>query len=141
MYEFLTSGVASLIQSSTTYPVSNFLVKALVLLLIFFKCKMLNKFCSDQKNDSVLSDLLRGLTIKDEQNISSEFFAHYQHSLIDILKMIIDNMNNKFNTPLTEWIFVIPLYHFLIKKCEPFAQLQWIEWDYNDNLARQVYLC
>ena len=111
-----------------TYPKSCFLVNDLVLLMIFYKCEMLSKFSSDTANHYTIRSLLQNLAIKNEsscQIVSSAFLTHYEESFGVILDILIDNAV-KFNPPITEWIFAVPLLHFVTKRCVPHQQLKGI---------------
>ena len=140
MYELLTSAVSSLINTITVHPGSNFLLKIIVLLMIVFKCKMLSKFSSDITNRFTISFLLQNLIVKDDSTfriISTEFFVHYQTSILELLDILIVNAVGKFQPPIGEWIYAVPLLHFVMKKCKPFEQLQGTTWDY-DYMTKQV---
>ena len=119
-----------------TYPKITFLLKIIVLLMIIFKCKMLNRFI--QANRSTISYLLKNLAVKDESSlniIGTGFFVHYQKSITDILELLIGSCV-KLKQPMAEWIFAVPLLHFVTKRCQPYEQLEGITWD--DNLIRRV---
>ena len=132
MYEFLTSTIANLMTTIKTNPGFTFVMKILVLLIIFFKCEMLNRF--SQANHSAISYLLKNLAVKDEsslQIISTGFFVHYQKSIQRVLEALISN-SVKFKQPVIEWMFAIPLLHFVVKKCKPYEQLEGMTWDHDD---------
>ena len=134
MYEFLTSMAASLVKTMLTHTSSCFLAKILVLLMIFYKCEMLTRFSSSKTHCYTISNLLQNLAIKDElscQIVSADFVIHYAKSIGEILDTLIGNAI-KFNPSITEWIFAVPLLHFVMKNCKPYEQLEGISWDYND---------
>ena len=134
MYEFLTSTAASLANTIIDHPGSSFLVKSLVLLMIFYKCEMISKFVSGKNISSILGVLLKSLAVKDEstcQVISCDFVVHYTKSIVEILGKLISGAI-KCIPPITEWIFAVPLLHFVQGNCKPYAQLEGISWDYND---------
>ena len=141
MYEFLTSRATSLVTTMANYPRFCGLVKVLVLLIIFYKCELLNKFSSVKQNRFNIVKLLQNLAVKDQpsyQLISTNFLSHYHKSVEDILKILIGNAV-KFSPPIIEWIFAVPLLHFVHKKCRPFEQLEGTSIDFDDS-ARQVYI-
>ena len=141
MYEFLTSSASSLVKTMATHPRFCGLVKVLVLLMIFYKCEMLNKFSSTKSNCYNISNLLKNLAVRDEssyQLINTNLLDHYHKSIMDILEKLIYNAA-KSNPPIIEWIFAVPLLHFMLKKCKPFEQLDGTSVDY-DHLTKQVYI-
>lgn len=141
MYEFLTSSATSLVTAMATYPRFCGLVKVLVLLVIFYKCELLNKFSCVKQNRFNIVKLLQNLAVKDQpsyQLISTNFLSHYHKSVEDVLKILIGNAV-KFSPPIIEWIFAVPLLHFVQKKCRPFEQLEGTSIDFDDS-ARQVYI-
>ena len=140
MYKFLISTAESLNETINVNPMSCFLPKVLVLLVIFYKCDMLAGFSSNKSNRSIISYLLRNLAIKDQssyQIIDAKFFIHYQKSFKEILATIIERAA-KFNPPIAEWIFAVPLFHFMMRKCIPYEQLGGLSEDFDDCLTRQV---
>ena len=131
MYDFLTSGAVLLVDTIIANPSICFLVKILVLLMIFYKCDMLHRFSSNATNRAVLSSLFRNLAIKDDlscQVVSSNFVISYQKSISEVLDMLIGNAVN-LTPPITEWIFSVPLLHFVMKNCAPNEQAEEITWD------------
>ena len=135
MYEFLTSTAALLVKTIFDHPGSSFLVKSLVLLIIFYKCEMIAKFLSSKNISSILGVFLKSLAIKDKstcQVISSNFVVHYTKSIGEIIGKLITSAS-KYNPPIAEWIFAVPLLHFVKENCKPYAQLEGIGWDYNDT--------
>ena len=135
MYEFLTSMAASLVKTILAHSSDCFLAKILVLLMIFYQCEMLTRFSSSKAHWSILCSFLRNLAIQDEpscQILSADFVIHYAKSIGDILNKLIGNAI-KFSPPITEWIFAVPLLHFVMKNCKPYEQLEGISWDYNDS--------
>ena len=135
MYEFLTSMTASLVKTMATHSSSCFLAKILVLLMSFYKCGMLVRFSSSRTHRYTISSLLQNLAIKDEvscQIVSADFVIHYAKSIEEILEALIGSAI-KFNPPITEWIFAVPLLHFVMKNCKPYAHLEGISWDCNDS--------
>ena len=135
MYEFLTSVAMLLVKTIITHPDSCFLAKILVLLMSFYKCLMLDRFSSSEACCDTISSLLQNLAIKDEsscQIVSADFVILYAQSIGEILDTLIGNAI-KFSPPITEWIFAVPLLHFVMKNCKPYEQLEGISWDYNDS--------
>ena len=134
MYEFLIS-MASLLVKTHCHPSSCFLAKILVLLMSFYKCGMLARFSSNRTHWYTISSLLRNLAIKDQsscQIVSADFVIHYAKSIGEILEALIGSAI-RFSPPITEWIFAVPLLHFVMKNCKPYEQLESISWDYNDS--------
>ena len=134
MYEFLMSMAGSLVETIYAHPSSCFLAKILVLLMIFYKCEMLTRFSSSKAYFHTQCSLLRNLAIQDEsscQVLSADFVIHYAKSIGELVEMLIGNAI-KSNPPITEWIFAVPLLHFVMKNCKPYEQLERISWDYND---------
>ena len=141
MYEFLTSSASSLVKTMASHPRFSGLVKVLVLLMLFYKCEMLDKFSSSKLNHYNLRNLLQNLAVRDEstyQLISTKFLDHYHKSVKEMLDKLIGNAV-KFKPPIAEWIFAVPLLHFVLKKCKPFEQLEGTSMDY-DDLTKQVYI-
>ena len=134
MYELLTSVATSLVKTMIAYPTSSYLVKVLVLLMIFYKCEMLDGFSTNKSNRATISYLLRYLAIKDDQVVKANFFIHYHVSFEKILNMLIPNAALKFNPPIIEWIFAVPLLHLTVKKCKPFDQLEGLSWELNESI-------
>ena len=130
MYELLTSVVESLINTITTHPGSTFLLKIIVLLVIFNECKILAKFSSHEANRLTISLLLKNLVDKESsfRIISTDFFVHYQNSILELLDTLITSAV-ELKPPIAEWIYAVPLLHFVMKKCKPFEQLQGTTWD------------
>ena len=130
MYELLTSVVESLNNTITTHSGSTFLLKIIVLLVIFNECKILAKFSSHEANRLTISILLKNLVDKESsfRIISTDFFVHYQNSILEVLDTLITSAV-EFKPPIAEWIYAVPLLHFVMKKCKPFEQLQGTTWD------------
>ena len=129
------SMAASLIKTMLIHPKSCFLAKILVLLMSFYKCGMLDRFSSNKTHWYTITSLLRNLAIKDAsscQIVSADFVIHYAKCIGEILDTLISNAI-KFNPPITEWIFAVPLLHFVMKNCQPYEHLKGISWDYNDS--------
>ena len=104
---------------------------------------MLADFSSTLNNRATLSSLLYNLAIKDDasyQIINTDIFMHYQKSIGEILDKLISNAVFKFNPSIKEWIFAVPLLHFLMKKCVPFEQLEGISWDDDDCTGYAMYM-
>ena len=132
MYKFLTSVAESLVKKIiAANSDSCFFIKNLVLLLIIYKCEMLADFSSDKTNHSTMQSLLKNLAIKDKsscQILSADFVIHYTNLIVKILDTLIGNAI-KFSPPITEWIFAVPLLHFVMKECEPYRQLKGVSLD------------
>lgn len=135
MYEFLTSTSVSLMSTINASSNLTFLQKVLVLLVIFYKCKMLDHF--SQTNHPAIKCFLKNLGVNDGSCLSTEFFVHYQKSIAEVLRILISN-SVKLKPPTAEWIFAVPLLHFMMNKCKPYEQLKGMTWDH-DNSARRVY--
>ena len=137
MYELLTSIFQSLINTKPTHPESTFLLKIIVLLVIFYECKILAKF-SSEVDRSTMRFLLQNLVDKESSFsiISTDFFVHYQDSVLELLDILITSAV-KYKPPVAEWIFAVPLLHFVMKKCKPYEQLQGTTWDC-DYMTKQV---
>lgn len=130
MEKFLASTASSLAETTTTYPGSSYLVKVLVLLIISYECNMLSAFCVNKANHTTIGTLLQNLAIKDKQFISSNLLIHYQKPIGEILNILIGKVTY-FSPSMTEWIFAVPLLHFVTRKCVPFQQLQKMKWGHN----------
>ena len=120
-----------------------YLLKVLVLLMIIFKCNQLFSFTLDVKNRVLIQHLLRKLAIKDDKScqvVNTKLFATYETALEKTLNTFITNAVSKFVPPITEWIFAVPLLHFMKRKCAPFEQLDMTSWDSMDDhcTIRQV---
>ena len=140
MYQILTFFTTSLLKTMTGNPRAYFLAKLLALLLIFYKCKLLASFCTHKFHRLTICGILKNLAVKDDSTfkiLGSEFFVNYQKSVGDVLTMLITNAV-KCSPPITEWIFAVPMLHFMTKKCKPFEQLVGLSWNYADS-TRQVY--
>ena len=80
------------------------------------------------------------LAVKDECSfkiICSDFFVNYEVSIGVIMDTLITNAV-KCSPPIAEWIFAVPMLHFMTKKCKPYEQLRGLSWNYADS-TRQVY--
>ena len=135
MFEFLTSTAALLVKAITTYPESCFLIKTLVLLIIFYKCEMITKFSLSRPHSVTIGALLRNLAIKDESTcrvLTNDFVIHYAKSIGELLDKLIGGAI-KCTPPVAEWIFAVPLLHFMMKVCKPYEQLQGISLDDNSS--------
>ena len=142
MYQILTFFATSLHKTMTDNPRAYFLVKILALLLIFYKCRLLDSFCSRnlKVHRLTICGILQNLAVKDVSTfkiVESEFFINYQKSIGEVLDKLITNAV-KCSPPIAEWIFAVPMLHFMTKKCKPFEQLVGLSWNYADS-TRQVY--
>ena len=139
MYEFLTSTAALLVKAIIAQPESSFLVKVLVLLMIFYECEMIARFSSSKTHSSTISNLLKNLAIKDEctcEVVAADFVIHYAKPIEEILEKLIGSAV-KCNPSITEWIFAVPLLHFVGKNCKPYERIEGLSWD-NSILTKLV---
>ena len=63
------------------------------------------------------------------ENSVRPLWIHYTNALPNSILTIIKGAIN-FPSALAEWIFAIPLVHFLEEQCKPFDKLHSIEWEY-----------
>ena len=99
---------------------------------------MLPTFSSYECNRHIISILLQNLAIKDSESyqvVRTLFFKTYEKFVEDILNILISNAVTKFVPPMSEWIFAVPLIHFM-KKCVPFDHVQGLTWELVNNLTR-----
>lgn len=144
MYDILIYVAESLIKNIDVITDCQFLMKTFVLLMITFKCKKIISFSSNEKNRHIVSTFLRKLAIKDDSSykvLSTILSTNCEKSFNEILEFLISNAINKFNPPITEWIFAVPLIHFMMKKCNPFDPFQRLSWDLVDNHHKRRQVC
>lgn len=144
MYTIIQRVATSLTNDIFACPDIYSLLKALVLLIIIFKCNQLFSFTSDGNNRDLIKLLLRKLAIKNfasYQRVNAKLLITYQTALEEILTSLITNAVSKFVPPITDWIFAVPLLHFMKEKCVPFDHLEMPSWDSMDDhcTKRQVY--
>ena len=134
MYQLLLTVTQSLCSSITSDPNQAYLIKALIILLIFLKCTLLNRFSADIHNRYLIITLLRNLAIDGStyREACNRLFIHDKESILQVLNIMIVNVT-QFMPPVTEWIFAVPLMHLLSEQCEPFEVLQSISWDFSKS--------
>ena len=134
MYQLLLSVTKSLFINITGDPNQSYLIKVLILLLIYFKCTLLDRFSADISNRDLIITLIRNLAIDDStyREACNRLCIHDKESVLQILDIMIVN-TTKFEPPITEWIFAVPLMHLLSEQCEPFEVLQSISWNFSKS--------
>jgi len=140
MYQYLGFVTRSLVTMITAWPDYSVFIRILILLMIYYKCKLLSDFCNDGANQSLLSSLLQNLVVDKssyEEGVE-KIFKFYRQPIEEILKILFKAaVQNR--TPLKEWIFAVPLMHLLTKQCCPFEDLQSVDsWDFDQKPQRQV---
>lgn len=142
MYKFFLFVANSLLQKIASHSADSGLVKILVLLMIVFKCNMLHRFSSNEDNRFIVKNMLKNLAITNYmsyQIVITTLPISYRPTIKAVLDQVIINAVNKFSPPLTEWIFAVPLVHFVTEKCKPNQRLEGIGWDFDeksDQMAR-----
>ena len=134
MYQLLLTVTKSLHISITKDPKQSCLIKVFTLLMMYFKCMLLDKFSADNSNRDFIVTLFRSLTIDHSsyQKSCDQILNHYQKSVLQILDTMIGNAITKFKQPIAEWIFAVPLIHFLSNQSKPFGVLHLIPWDFSE---------
>ena len=132
MYQLLLTATKSLHTAIKDDPHQSYLIKVLTLLMIYFKCTLLNEFSSDISNRDFIVTLLQNLTINHSSygEACNKLLFYYKDSVLQILDIVIENAI-RFTPLITEWIFAVPLIHLLSEKCKPFEVLPAIHWDVN----------
>ena len=131
MTVWLRCSVDHLLDNSTNLSKNFIIQNILSLLIIFYKLGFLVDFCNNQENTRLVSPLLHCLTVdkllfeNSVRPLWNSFDKLLPYSILTVVKGAVN-----FNPPLPEWIFAIPLVHFLTKLCEPFEILHSIEWDH-----------
>ena len=127
MYLSLRNVSESFVDRIKKQPGSSHFIEVLIVLLTYYKCSILEKFCSDYKNKSLLRFLLRKLAVDESYSEMSNqtFLCHYEKSIGEILKMLV------YKSHVSEWIFAVPLLHLVTKQCEPYARLKGIDWNHD----------
>ena len=135
MYQLLLFVTDSLFTNITSNPNQSYLIKMLTLLLIYFKCTLLDKFSANSGNHGLIITLLRNLAINGSsyQEACYKVFIHDKESVLQALDIMIVNVT-KLTPPVTEWIFAVPLMHLLSELCQPFGVLQSISWDFSKSV-------
>ena len=137
MYQYLGFATHSLVSTINAWPDYSFFIRILILLMIYYKCKMLSKFCNDVANQFLLSGLLQNLAVDKssyEEAVEKIFNAHH-HSIEEILKLLFKGAV-QYRPPLKEWIFAVPLMHLMTKQCHPFEELQIVSWNFDQKTQR-----
>ena len=148
MYDSLLDVTRSLVtERINVNPNATCFIEVLILLMIYYKCSLLTRFCSDKSNQYWLRNLLGHLVIDESyfQEGNQKFLLNYKKSVVDILTIAID----KCSPHISEWIFAVPLMHFITEQCQPYEELESIIWGQDDlrrktrqqqgNTAKQVY--
>ena len=135
MYQLLLVVAKSLHTSITEDPKQPSLITVLTLLMIYYKCMLLEKFSAGGGNHDIIVTLFQSLTIdySSYQEACDKLLIHYKKSVLQILDIMIFNAITKFKQPIAEWIFAVPLIHFLSEQCKPFEVLHTISWDFNKS--------
>ena len=135
MYRLLLTATESLHISITEDPKQPCLIKVLTLLMIYFKCILLDKFSSDSSNHDFIATLFRNLAIDHSsyQEAYDKLLFKYKKSVLQILDIMIVNATTKFEQPVMEWVFAVPLIHLLTEQYNPSEGLQSLSWDFNKS--------
>jgi len=106
-------------------PGASLFIEVLILLMIYYKCNLLKKFCSNNYNHYFLGVLSRHLVIDESysQQANQSFLTNYEKAIADILTIIIKECSPH----ILEWIFVVPLMHFITKQSRPYEILESIQ--------------
>ena len=135
MYQLLLTATKSLHISITEDSKQPCLIKVLTLLIIYFKCILLDKFSSDGSNRDFIATLFRNLAIDhlSYQEAYDKLLFQYKKSVLQILDIMIVNATTKFEQPVMEWVFALPLIHLLTEQYKPSEVLQSLSWDFNKS--------
>ena len=128
METWLILATHSLTNNIKKQPTKCYLNNILCLLIIYFKLEMLNDFCSKSEHTELVTILLRNLAVDSSSVLKSEvlkFKVYDKLSLQSLLNFI--NKAIKFHPFLTEWIFAIPLVHFLMGQHTNLNNVAWNE--------------
>ena len=134
MYQLLVNVTSTLCVNITSNSNQSYLIKVLVLLIIYFNCGLLDRFSSDINNQQFVVTLLQNLSIDSltYQEAYDNILVYYKQHVLQLLDTLLVN-TNKF---VSEWIFVVPIIHLLSEQYKPFDVLQSISWDF----SKSVYL-
>jgi len=131
MYQCLRDVSESFVDRVDKEPMASRFIEALILLVIYHKCSILEMFCSDYyKEKHLLKILLQNLAVdKSYSDINNQkFLCHFEASVGEIVTMLISRSH------VSEWIFAVPLLHLITKQCEPYATLKSIDWSHDAEL-------
>ena len=113
----------------------------LCILIIYYKLGFLVEFCNNKENAYPMRCLLNKMIIDDSlfENSVKPLWNCYANILPNSILTIIKGAIS-FSSPLTEWIFAIPLVHLLKEHCKPFDVLHSIEWEHiGESSHKYVY--
>ena len=135
MYQLLLTVTKSLLISIREDPKQPCLIKVLTLLMIYFKCILLEKFSADSSNCDFIATLFRNLAIDHSsyQEAYDKLLFQYKKSVLQILDIMIVNAATKLEQPVMEWVFAVPLIHLLTEQYKPFEVLHSLSWDFNKS--------
>ena len=137
MYQCLRIVTQSLVTMITAWPDYSVFIRILILLMIYYKCKMLSDFCNDGANQALLSSMLQNLVVdKPSYEEAHEKIFSTHHQSIEAILKILFRTAAQYWAPLKEWIFAVPLIHLLTKQCHPFEELQSDSWDLDQKTKR-----
>ena len=137
MYQCLRIVTQSLVTMITAWPDYSVFIRILILLMIYHKCKMLYDFCKDVANRALLSSMLQNLAVdKSSYEEAREKIFSTHHKSIEAILQILFSTASQRRIPIKEWIFAVPLIHFLTNQCHPFEELQSINREFDHKPQR-----
>lgn len=126
--------------NSLTVNINNQLTKCyikniLCLLIIFCKLNMLNELCKLQETGILLQNLAVSSSSVLETEVKVFQLTYGKWFLESIVKYI--NVIINFQPSLTEWIFAVPIVHYLMGQN---SKLNSVEWDTDPSQFKYVYM-
>ena len=130
-----------LLDNFTNISKNSIVKNVLCVLIIYTKLGFLVEFCYNKENAYPMRCLLYNM-ISDELSFENNVkpLLNYYASLLPNSIITIVKGAISFPSPLTEWIFAIPLVHLLIEQCKPFEVLNSIEWEHIGKSTHR-YVC
>lgn len=113
MFDYLKDVTFAFVKRIKNNPHQNHSLEVLNLFLIYSKCNLLDSLCANTGHHC-LCVLLRSLCF-DELSfkaVNSEILSHYKKDVANLLWYVI-NAVTKLDSPLQEWIFAVPLFHYV----------------------------
>ena len=138
METWLIFAAHSLMENIKKQPTKSYVKSILCILILYFKMDMLHDFCQKPEHAELTSILLRNLAIDSSSVFENEVKifqnAYGQMFHLSFLNFINGAINS--HPSLTEWIFAIPIVHFLT---EQHNSLNSVDWNENQSNFKYVF--